>query len=284
MCKKRLRYIGCILWAIVLCVTFAIAHSGRTDSHGGHYDSSTGEYHYHHGYPAHQHENGICPYNFNDKTNRSSSSSSSNKSAVKGSSNTNHSKSRQWTTWELFSIVIGSSIGFYFIIILYGVAISSIESAKERKQFIEKQTEYRNKYKNKTKNKIAEECGMPSDTEIGFDGLPKVIGADGWGDKYTFYKSYNGYAVHHNPHCNHYSLEKVHAYYVRRFKPCSWCCPPLPDLEWYRKYLSIINLLEKYDIRISLGCSSKTASTRLCGTMILRAAQKKSEQEADTTK
>lgn len=284
MCKKRLRYIGCILWAIALCATFAIAHPGRTDSHGGHYDSSTGEYHYHHGYPAHQHENGICPYNFNDKTDHSSSSHSSNKSSVKGSSNTNHSKSRQWTTWELFFIVIGSSIGFYFIIILYGVAISSIESAKERKQFIKKQTEYRNKYMHKTKNKIAEECGMPPDTEIGFDGLPKVIGADGWGDKYTFYKSYNGYAVHHIPDCNHYSLEKVHAYYVRRFKPCSWCCPPLPDLEWYRKYLAIINLLEKYDVRISLGCSSKTASTRLCGTMLLRAAQKKSEQEADVTK
>ena len=25
----------------------SIAHSGRTDSNGGHYDSSTGEYHYH---------------------------------------------------------------------------------------------------------------------------------------------------------------------------------------------------------------------------------------------
>lgn len=38
------------------------AHSGRTDSSGGHYNSSTGEYHYHHGYSAHQHIDGICPY------------------------------------------------------------------------------------------------------------------------------------------------------------------------------------------------------------------------------
>jgi len=38
------------------------AHSGRTDSAGGHYDRSTGEYHFHHGYPAHQHYDGICPY------------------------------------------------------------------------------------------------------------------------------------------------------------------------------------------------------------------------------
>ena len=42
------------------------AHSGKTDSSGGHYDYSTGEYHYHHGYPAHQHINGLCPYKIDD--------------------------------------------------------------------------------------------------------------------------------------------------------------------------------------------------------------------------
>ena len=39
-----------------------VAHSGGTDENGGHYDRSTGEYHYHHGKPAHQHPNGECPY------------------------------------------------------------------------------------------------------------------------------------------------------------------------------------------------------------------------------
>ena len=38
------------------------AHSGRTDSNGGHYDHSDGSYHYHHGEPAHDHPNGECPY------------------------------------------------------------------------------------------------------------------------------------------------------------------------------------------------------------------------------
>ncbi len=46
--------------------TISFAHSGRTDSNGGHYDRSTGEYHYHHGYPAHQHNaDGSCPYETN---------------------------------------------------------------------------------------------------------------------------------------------------------------------------------------------------------------------------
>ena len=53
--------------------SITLAHPGRTDGNGGHYNRSTGEYHYHHGYPAHDHENGICPYAYNDKTNSNSS-------------------------------------------------------------------------------------------------------------------------------------------------------------------------------------------------------------------
>lgn len=50
------------------------AHSGRTDSSGGHRDnknkSGLGSYHYHcGGHPAHLHKNGVCPY-----TSKSSSS------------------------------------------------------------------------------------------------------------------------------------------------------------------------------------------------------------------
>lgn len=57
------------LFALSIFVFLSVpvfAHSGKTDDNGGHY-SDTG-YHYHHGYPAHQHENGYCPYNFDDQT------------------------------------------------------------------------------------------------------------------------------------------------------------------------------------------------------------------------
>ena len=47
---------------------YGMAHGGRTDEDGGHYDHSTGEYHYHHGYSAHQHEDGECPYDYDDNT------------------------------------------------------------------------------------------------------------------------------------------------------------------------------------------------------------------------
>ena len=58
------------LFTAVLIVTIPLssfAHSGRTDSRGGHKDnknkSGLGPYHYHcGGYPPHLHEGGVCPY------------------------------------------------------------------------------------------------------------------------------------------------------------------------------------------------------------------------------
>lgn len=68
----------CVVVCFLLTPCLALAHSGRTDSNGGHYDRSTGEYHYHHGYPPHQHPGGVCEYEYDDRTGSTSGSSSSN--------------------------------------------------------------------------------------------------------------------------------------------------------------------------------------------------------------
>lgn len=70
------------LFALLLCCTVALAHPGDTDAAGGHYDRSTGEYHYHHGYKAHQHYNGQCPYDFDDRTGLDSRPSSGSSDCV----------------------------------------------------------------------------------------------------------------------------------------------------------------------------------------------------------
>lgn len=57
---KNLIKILIIVLFIITISPLSLAHRGRTDSNGGHYSSSG--YHYHHGYSAHQHPNGICPY------------------------------------------------------------------------------------------------------------------------------------------------------------------------------------------------------------------------------
>lgn len=58
--KKVITVIITVLMVFSLNIG-VFAHSGGTDSKGGHYDRSSGEYHYHHGYEAHFHYDGVCP-------------------------------------------------------------------------------------------------------------------------------------------------------------------------------------------------------------------------------
>ncbi|MEN6317056.1 MAG: peptidoglycan-binding protein [Clostridiaceae bacterium] len=68
------RRILIVALALISALNIAVySHSGRTDSSGGHRDnknkSGLGSYHYHcGGYPAHLHNNGICPYKNNVST------------------------------------------------------------------------------------------------------------------------------------------------------------------------------------------------------------------------
>lgn len=77
--KKVLLTSTLILIICVTCIFTVFAHKGRTDSNGGHRDndnqSGLGNYHFHcGGYPAHLHENGVCPYT---SSNQSASNPSS---------------------------------------------------------------------------------------------------------------------------------------------------------------------------------------------------------------
>lgn len=74
--KKILLTSTLMLIICIVCILNVFAHKGRTDANGGHRDnnnqSGLGSYHFHcGGYPAHLHNNGVCPY----KTTSSSKSS-----------------------------------------------------------------------------------------------------------------------------------------------------------------------------------------------------------------
>lgn len=79
---KKVFLVIVFLVLVFSLVLTASAHSGGTDHQGGHTDHSTGEYHWHHGYSAHQHTDMDgdgdldCPYDFEDRTGESSGSSS----------------------------------------------------------------------------------------------------------------------------------------------------------------------------------------------------------------
>lgn len=88
-----------IVGLVAALASITVLHKGRTDANGGHYNHSTGEYHYHHGYSAHDHYDmdgdGIvdCPYDFKDNTSHKGNTSNKNNT----SNNSNTSKSERET-------------------------------------------------------------------------------------------------------------------------------------------------------------------------------------------
>lgn len=87
--------------SLTICV---MAHSGRTDSSGGHYDTSTGEYHYHHGYPEHQHPGGICPYTSTTTKTTDTAETSRWDKYYKGSAQESTSETSRWDKYKKESV------------------------------------------------------------------------------------------------------------------------------------------------------------------------------------
>lgn len=122
--RKTSAYI-LLFFVLINCICYA--HPGKTDKNGGHYVSGTGEYHYHHGYPAHYHTGGVCPYDFEDKTDHSnkeqtSSSGSYGKSYYKVPDNSKtktdviSSEEKEKTITDIIL-----EIALYLIVIIFAV-------------------------------------------------------------------------------------------------------------------------------------------------------------------
>ena len=94
--KSAVLYI--LSFLLISLVVPVFAHPGSLDENGGHYNRSTGEYHYHHGYSAHQHTNGECPYDFHDNVVHQTGGSSNSTN----SSNSSDYSEKESTT-ELFT-------------------------------------------------------------------------------------------------------------------------------------------------------------------------------------
>lgn len=97
------------------------AHPGQTDSNGGHYDRSTGEYHYHHGYSAHYHTDGICPYDYDDRTYYSNTNANIAENNTKGKKTTNNTIKNDSNNTTDFSFlfvlggILGGTIAFLYL-------------------------------------------------------------------------------------------------------------------------------------------------------------------------
>lgn len=161
-----------IVFIILLVLTLlsipVSAHSGRTDSQGGHYNRSTGEYHFHHGFPAHQHINGICPYANTEPSKKAGSSSSSiASSGSSGYSSSSSVANKSDDSKKGISIDTFIGLGIFSLIIIFAIIGNSlrlIDFFKERKM-------YTKLYGGKNPLDFID---IPDDTIIGEDDLPHI--------------------------------------------------------------------------------------------------------------
>ncbi len=256
-----------VLASLTVCPV--LAHSGRTDSNGGHWDNSTGEYHYHHGYPAHDHVNGICPFDFDDQTNhdggtstvveatptvtptrrptstiRSSggSGSSGSSGGTKASTTQDASSSREidWSSLLPLAFYV-IPIGFFII----GGIIEDRRKKKREKERIEhEKAEYKEKYTGKTYVEIAEMCGMPVTMELDSQNQPKLKRKR---HALQVYVSKSGSVYHWKRGCSQASIvADIDKIYAKR--PCQRCKPP--EIAWYHWYLLELAKIKEYGIEI----------------------------------
>lgn len=217
---------------IILMFSLAIiapsfAHSGRTDSNGGHYVTATGEYHYHHGYPAHDHIDGVCPYNTIKTNNRHNSiSTSSSTSAI--------------------------SNNLYIILGATGICMFTIKTRykhyKEKKQFDENKEHYKSIYEGKSPFELAK---VPTNIQFDTDNLPIIIDGSGlkWGKEYTVYLSKTGSSYHSRQGCSN-SVNAVHIFTIFKSKTaCRKCVhTDIKIPNWYFDYIEIKKIKDRYNI------------------------------------
>lgn len=240
---KRGKFLLATTLLLFLLLIIAVsAHPGRTDGAGGHTDHSTGEYHYHHGYPAHQHTNGECPYDYDDKTNHSSDNVS-----VKS-----EDKELRAFWWITIILAIAAAIAILIIKIIDNRTISElnskiyhlkseIDSLNDTIRSTKKEIAEAMKYANKS---IYEITDIPDSIEIAVDGTPII--------QDVYVTSYNAKTFHCNPHCRNYLLSPCKFYNASRLSPCSYCAPKeLKEFSsWFPNYASRLNFLAKNNIPV----------------------------------
>ena len=227
-------YLKRIILVLITVIIFlngatTLAHSGRTDAAGGHHDRISGGYHYHHGMPAHQHVNGVCPY--------ASSANNSESLFNSSNSNTDSSSKKSGNGWVIFLFAGG------VIIAIYKIWERSVHK-KAQQKFLEEKKRYTDLYAGKD---IATLVSIPANTSIGNDGLPKDSNTTGWGMNHTVYIASSSSGKYHRHNCQH-AGKAIHAYYAQRMEPCKICKPKIPNYSWYKEYLEIVQIKKKYGI------------------------------------
>lgn len=272
---------------LILFPCVAYAHPGRTDANGGHYNRSTGEYHYHHGYPEHQHENGICPYDFDDRTGYNSGNSGTGENLNKSNSTTtsvSHKKESGVSALEwmiIFALMVSSVLMYWNLkkarkqIKSLKADLDHVEKDKEVIEYLkqlyntkrieiwrqERIEKYRKKeqYRDKRSALYAKYEGIPISNflpipeDVSFDqyGIPCVPEVDQ--DELLVYVSEKG-SRYHRPGCSSLQTSnlKMKIWEAQtKYEPCARCVPCSIDFKWYDDYMKLRTELARYGYAIT---------------------------------
>lgn len=259
--KRRILSICIALLTIFLLFTVAFAHPGDTDSSGGHYDSSTGEYHYHHGYPAHQHTNGQCPYDFDDRTGWNSGSSGS---SYRKSEYSPEVKRFLSVTTRTVITVGGLALAIIIFDRIFKYKSKRRKMTAERARMAQELSAGLCQLKQERKSlrhqllaadltPISQLVDIPPRCFVGQDGLPHTANPN-TPDTDLFEFAINpSTGVYHTLKCQHAAaarpmnvVEMFNYPYFDRYhiRPCLVCKPEKPPLAWYYEYLSYLHTFE----------------------------------------
>ena len=247
-----MRKITLFFLALVVLCAAASAHSGRTDASGGHYDRATGEYHFHHGFPAHQHTDGVCPYDFVDRTGAGSGSGPGR--AASASSGNGPSGIMERKEAPSFLAAVGSVLGPLCLPALPFAAWAAANIAKEplkrRKRYRAERKKYAELYQGKSLLALS---GAPEGAWLDNAGNPHMK-APGSTDVFTVFVTASG-ACYHKSGCARMKRGAPRKINVRLAQklgklPCS-CCKPMETLpEWVTECERIRCICRQYAIRV----------------------------------
>lgn len=268
------QYFRLILFAVALIMLCSLtvpvlAHSGKTDGDGGHYDNEAGEYHYHHGYPAHDHydmdSDGYedCPYDFDDRTGWNSGSTDSNHvssyvSLPKEDETVKHDSGGETMPLSTFVLVcIGFAIAILCAVLRVRSANNDLEESQRKidaltKEVFDSQKRYYQLvYGNKT---LAEIMSAPKGCGVDSLDMPYCFTRPGdkreWGD-YTVFISTYGKCYHSYKGCSGAYIPKNATHLNSKlYAPCHRCNPSFPNLAWFEQYKAHMEIIRKYDIKL----------------------------------
>lgn len=289
MNKKVLAILAAVIFTVSAAST-VYAHPGRTDDNGGHWDYSSDTYHYHHGYPEHQHYDmdgdGIvdCPYDFDDKTGQNSGTSGNSGNGASKDEDTDNSllhigliaaaivivvlavklkgkcddvelykgrwHSSKREVSELTALANRKSAELYDKTRELERANHRIETLSDA-LFVADKRYYALLYEGKTREEIA---NAPDGCFIGEDELPYTkTGCDDlhkWGD-FTVFMSSKGRCYHSVFGCSGANVPINAVNLPNGLRRCAKCSIKDFDLTWYNKYRQIKRIIDKYSITLA---------------------------------